>query len=1149
MLELDPQPLLARRLPDPPPLLLLQMMRGYLWVVALSSAAAGLLLAGAMLVGPLAAALSARPLGWVWVLLFALLGVAAAAATRLSDAVLPKALTGLLACTVMAGAAASLHFGHLLLIPGMPFAALLVCVLCAAAGWRAGAVLAAVAAAAALALAAYSQPQPGLALQLGLHLTAIAAGLACGVLISRVLARFMRSANEREQRFGRLLALAADAYWEIDQQYRLQAAGDQTGSPHPLTPERGLGRVPWDLPHFSCDPETLDAVLADLDTRVPFREVPVRWAGRDGKLRSFLLSGEPRFDERGVFTGYWGVARDETVVHRVHAALAATETRYQELFSHIPTPLVLHRGGRVLDANPAALALFGHADLQSMTGSDLLAAFESGDSRERARRRMETLHGQAPGTSLPVADFRLAVAGRQVSVRGTAVNVDAEGGPAMLAIFVDDTERLLAEETVRRSEALLSHLVATSPDLITLTEMNSGRYAMVNQSFEKLIGFSAAEAVGRTSLELGIWGRDNAARDRFVALVRDKGLVSDLEVTFTSKAGKPVRLLLSAARFVMDRREYMVINARDISERERQRLEREAILDNASIGIAVTRRRQLVLANRHFEQIYGWASGELLGQSSRVLWIDGSDDDTLAAQSQPAATGAQAVEPVDLERPARRKDGSSFTARVRARAIDPARPDDGTIWIVEDVTERRQFELALARARDDAEAASRAKSAFLANTSHELRTPLNGMIGLARLAQDSAVPEERRRQYLDQIARSAQSLTAIISDILDLSKMEAGKLLIQNSHFDLGAELHALQRNYAALAAAQGLELRVTLAPDVMGTVNGDPLRVRQIVSNFLTNAVKFTASGYVGLTARRLQGDRSGVVRIEVQDSGPGLDAATAARLFKPFTQADQSTTRRFGGTGLGLSICHELATLMGGAVGVNSHPGDGSTFWAELPLPPLASQAAPPPPAPAADPAAGIADLGVPGSLANCRVLMVEDNPVNMMIAVAMLERWGVEVGQAHDGLDAVAAVQRAAGGGRPYDAVLMDVQMPVMSGHEATRALREAGYTLPIIALTAAALVSEREAALQAGMNDFMTKPIDAHKLQATLLRWCGHGAPEPADAPRNDASAAHAAAQARAGGPAAAALSPPGSIPPASGPAEPDPRRARFGGAAP
>jgi CheY-like chemotaxis protein len=260
---------------------------------------------------------------------------------------------------------------------------------------------------------------------------------------------------------------------------------------------------------------------------------------------------------------------------------------------------------------------------------------------------------------------------------------------------------------------------------------------------------------------------------------------------------------------------------------------------------------------------------------------------------------------------------------------------------------------------------------------------------------------------------------------------------------------------------------------------------LRQIASNYLGNALKFTETGSVGLKAFRLGPAHPDIVRLEVHDTGLGIDAPTRARLFKPFTQADQSTTRRFGGTGLGLSICRELASLMDGTVGVDSGQGAGSVFWAEVPLPPATLVPGHPRPDPDGD-----------GALAGRRVLMAEDNPVNMLIATAVLERWGVEVVQAEDGRQAVAAVQQAQAEGRPFDAVLMDVQMPVMSGHEATRLLRQMQRdgrlggvgSLPIIALTAAALVSEREEALGAGMNDFLTKPIDAEKLHASLLRWC-------------------------------------------------------------
>ncbi len=1008
------------------------------------------------------------------------LALCAALAIRARGIWVERLMVALLVATAGTITASALVYGLGLVSPGLGFFALLVCVASAAAGRRAGLLLAAVSALGLVVvtlgersgLAAAPQHVDDWPLQLGMQLLLVGLGLASGLLVSFVVSRFVRSADERERRFSGLLAIAADAYWEIDQAYRLVEVINQRVTPPAPSVIDGIGHVPWELPSFDCDAETLDALLADLDTRVPFRDRAVRWRVGGGAPRSLVVSGEPRFDERGVFVGYWGVARDVSDELAARQSLLETETRYQALFERIPTPLVLHRHGAVIDANAAGVALFGHSALDTLLGRDLLAAYESGDSRERERRRLDELVEAPPGDALPVADFRLSLPdGRRVSVRATGVRVEAAGGPATLSIYVDDTERRTAEEAVRRSETMLSHLVATSPDVITLTDMATGRYAMVNQTFERLVGYSSSEVLGRTSLELGVWVRGDD-RAHFIAQVREHGSATDMPTQFVTKSGRAVSMLVSGARFVMDRREYLVINARDVTEAEHTRLEREAILQNASIGIAVTRDRRFVLANPALERMYGWSPGSLVGQPGRVVW---PSDEAYAEIGNIAAPLLGRGEQLEIERLAMRRDGSSFLARILAKAIDPHSPGrGGTIWLIEDVTERRQFEQALADARDAAEAASRAKSAFLANTSHELRTPLNGMLHLAQLARDPALAEDRRRHYLDQIADSAQSLAVIISDILDLSKIEAGKLELESMPFALDELLHTLQRGYAAQAVARSLALELDLGAGVAGTVAGDPLRVRQILSNYISNALKFTARGHVRVSARRLDERR---VRFEVDDSGPGIAAETQARLFRPFTQADESTTRRYGGTGLGLSICRELAELMGGEVGVVSEPGRGSRFWAELPLP----SAAPAAPAPAADDDSHV--------LRGARVLMAEDNPVNMLIAVALLERWGVRVEQAADGQQAVAAVQRAASLGRPFDAVLMDVQMPVMSGHEATRALRQQdwGRELPIIALTAAALVSERQAAMDAGMDDFLTKPIDADRLRATLARW--------------------------------------------------------------
>ena len=956
-------------------------------------------------------------------------------------------------------------------------ALMLLGVLVAASGLGAGARVAAiVAASGAFGLAVLAARHgsaaapPGTALWLAAGLLA---GWGCGWAFARLLGSRQRRADEREARFSGLLGIAVDAYWEIDADYRLVALRDPQDARGDEAVEELLGLRPWDLPPFACDPDALDALRADLESRAAFRDLPVQWRSAHGTLRHFSLAGKPRFDERGLFRGYWGVARELTASVRAQEALRATESLYLELFARIPTPLVLHRGGLVIDANPAAVRLFGHDSLEAMLGRDILERHEEGDSRERARRRLAEVESLPVGEALPAIDLRLAApGGRRMTVRTADVRVSTDDGPATLSIYVDDTERRRAEETVRRSEALLSHLVATSPDVITLSDLSTGRFAMVNHSFERITGYRSAEVVGRSAAELGLWA-DPAELEVLVERMRQQGTARELPCELLTKGGQRVQLRVSGAVFAMDRRSYLVVNGRDVTEQERSRRERDAILDNAWVGIAVTRDRRFVLTNPRFDEMYGWPRGGLAGEGRAEAW---AGQDAYAALADEIGERLALGEVVELERLAQRRDGSSFMARLVAKTIDPAGAlRSGVLWLVEDVTEKHQVREALARARDQAEAANRAKSAFLANTSHELRTPLNGMLGLARMAREPGLDETRRRQYLDQIVDNAQALAAIVSDVLDLSKIEAGKLTLESATFDLPELLAQVRQTCSAFAIGRPIELQFEIDDSLQGHVRGDPLRLRQILWNYLTNALKFTEQGQVRLVARRVAGDR---VRFEVHDSGPGLDEATQARLFRPFTQADESTTRRFGGTGLGLSICRELAQLMGGEVGVSSRPGEGACFWAEVSLPrvdaPQASQ------------------VEVPErDLAGLRVLLVEDNPVNMLIGAAMLERWGLHVEQAVDGQQAVQAVLQAHQAGRPFDLVLMDVQMPVMGGYEATRALRaqEAGRRLPIVALTAAALVTEREEARQAGMDDFLTKPIDADRLRAAISRWAG------------------------------------------------------------
>jgi PAS domain S-box-containing protein len=925
-------------------------------------------------------------------------------------------------------------------------------------------------------------PMPGaggvlLPLRLGTQLLLLVAGAAVGLILSLAIDRAMAQMRVREQRFAGLLAVAADWYWEMDEQFRFTHLSEQAVGGSGVDAARRLGRAPWEIEHFGLDAQEMDAHRADLESHQPFAELLLQRRGRSGLPHWYKVSGRPRFDSRGVFIGYWGVGRDVTSEKQAEIARAATEARYRELFERVPSPLVLHRDTRVLDANAAALGLFGVADTSVMVGRDLLDFYDDREgSRALAAERAQALRELPPGQSTPAQEFVLrAASGRRIVAQVTSVTVDTGGGPAMLSIYRDDTERLQAEAARARSEALMTHLVATSPDLITLTDLATGRYVMVNDAFMRVTGWRRDEAIGKTALELGIWP-DIDAQARFVGEVNDRGDVRDRAVEFSDRQGRRFSLLASAARFMLEGRDYLVLNGRDVTAIERERLEREAILQNASIGIAMTRDRVFQLANPKFAQMFGWEGDSLVGQPGTVVW---PSEQAYAAMGREIGPALARGEPIDVERTMVRRDGSTFMCRLLARAVDPTHPSRGsTIWIADDVTERRAVEQALAQARDDAEAANRAKSAFLANTSHEIRTPLNGLVGLARLARQPGLDDARRDRYLQQIDDSAQALSGVISDILDLSKIEAGKLRLETADFDLHALLESIEHGYAALAEARSLALSMSVDAAVPRRVRGDPVRLRQVLSNYLSNALKFTEHGGVRIEVRPIDAVR---LHFEVQDSGPGIDRAVQARLFTPFTQADESTTRRFGGTGLGLSICRELARLMGGEVGVISEPGRGSRFWADLPMP-ASAEAGP-------ESAFGALLPDRPSALAGLRVLMVEDNPVNMLIAVALLEQWGVAVTQASNGAQAVAAVDAQADAGSPFDLVLMDVQMPVLGGYDATRALRRRhpAEALPVIALTAAALTSERDEALASGMNDFLTKPIDAQRLHDTLLHW--------------------------------------------------------------
>ena len=655
-------------------------------------------------------------------------------------------------------------------------------------------------------------------------------------------------------------------------------------------------------------------------------------------------------------------------------------------------------------------------------------------------------------------------------------------------------EHMLAEKALSAAQLFHEAVLDSVQEGVIVYGLDL-RYQEWNPFMEQLTGKLASEVLGKHPLELFPFLGEVGVIDQLKkALDGEDVLPLDLpfEVPSTGRSGWAV----NGSATLRDQKGKIIGvigTVTDITERKMAELalrKVSATLEQSPVGIVITDTAGAIeYVNPAHTQMSGYTFEELKGQNSRILKSGRASSEDYQSLWRTILAG----EVWRGEFCNRKKNGDVYYQKA---SISPVRDAHGVIvnfvGVKEDITEQkrrteenRQLQAQLFDEKEranqlalQAENASQAKSEFLANMSHEIRTPMNGLIGMIGLLEKAPL-DALHHHYVESARTCGQQLLTIINDILDLSKIEAGKVELEEVEFSLEALLAELHLLLSSRADEKSLVLFLGLLPGTPDRLRGDPTRLKQVLLNLIGNALKFTAKGAVLVQVEALAGSADEVrLRFRVTDTGIGIPADMLGEVFEKFTQADGSTTRNYGGTGLGLAISRQLVALMGGEIGVSSEKGWGSEFWFTAQLRLAAQEASDP--APALDALMPRRELGL------LRVLLAEDNYVNQLLTVALLKEWGVTVDVVGDGLQALEALRQ-----NRYDLVLMDIQMPGMDGLTATAQLRkpESGVLdprVPVVALTAHAMREDRQRCLDAGMDDYLSKPINPDILLEVLHR---------------------------------------------------------------